>query len=76
MNGVDCACNENGDAGVSYDELSKCLSPVLVFFFGEDFFENGFGQDVFDSFDSNNDGLLDYQEGSLFVDWIEENIPA
>ena len=73
--GVDCACNSDGDEGVSYEELKNCLAPLQVFMFGQDLLGDGFGQEAFDNVDDNQDGLINGQEATHILDQLQDLIP-
>ena len=71
INGVACACNSDGNEGVSYEELANCLAPLQVYLFGQVVLEDGFGQEAFDYVDDNQDGLIDGQEAGHILDQLQ-----
>merc|ERR1712025_916447 len=62
INGVACACNSDGNEGVSYEELKNCLAPLQVYLCRQVVLENPFGKAAFDLVDDNQDGLINEQE--------------
>ena len=67
---LDCTCNNNDDGGIAYEELLECIPSVLPLFdklFADIIVDADLVQGQFNTADSNENELIDEQEGIVVL---------